>query len=172
MAIEFYDKKDLYYEFSNFYTKNPINIDNHFWLNVEHYFQAQKFVHEPEYYQIIQTCDSPQKFKNLGCQKKTQYSAKWVVNKQSDKRLLNDIVDQYKHLKIREDWDTIRDSIMKKALLAKFTNDPNLKKLLIETDNREIIEASPKDSYWGWGKNKDGLNKLGKLLMEVRGEIV
>lgn len=172
MTIEFYTKENLYYEFSNFYTKNLINIDNYLWLNVEHYFQAQKFAHEPEYYQIIQACDSPQKFKNLGCQKKTQFSGKWVVNKLLDKRLLNDIVTQYKHLKIREDWDTIRDFIMKKALLAKFTQDQNLKKLLLDTDNREIIEASPKDSYWGWGKNKDGLNKLGKLLMEVREEIV
>lgn len=56
--IEFYSPKSPYYEFSNFYTKKPIDIDNYLWLNVEHYFQAQKFIDYPEYYAIIQSCDS------------------------------------------------------------------------------------------------------------------
>lgn len=117
------------------------------------------------------SASAPQKFKNLGCQKKTQFSGKWLVNKKTDKRLLNDIVDQYKHLKIREDWDQVRDSIMKKALQAKFTQDQTLKTLLLETGDSEIIEASPRDSYCGWGPRREkqnGLNKLGKLLMEIR----
>lgn len=114
------------------------------------------------------SASAPQKFKNLGCQKKTQFSGKWLVNKKTDKRLLNDIVDQYKHLKIRDDWDQVRDSIMKSALQAKFTQDQTLKTLLLETGDSEIIEASPRDSYWGYGPNKNGLNKLGKLLMEIR----
>jgi len=38
---------------------------------------------------------------------------------------------------------------MKKALYAKFTQDQTLKTLLLETGENEIIEASPRDSYWG-----------------------
>jgi predicted NAD-dependent protein-ADP-ribosyltransferase YbiA (DUF1768 family) len=38
---------------------------------------------------------------------------------------------------------------MKKALQAKFTQDQTLKTLLLETGDSEIIEASPRDSYWG-----------------------
>jgi len=38
---------------------------------------------------------------------------------------------------------------MKKALYAKFTQDHILKTLLLETGDNEIIEASPRDSYWG-----------------------
>ena len=67
---------------------------------------------------------------------------------------------------------------MKKALQAKFTQDQTLKTLLLETGDSEIIEASPRDSYWGalalgsaTGPDKNGLNKLGKLLMEIRMEI-
>jgi len=172
--IKFYSPKDPYYEFSNFYTnKNkPIEIDGFSWSNVEHYFQAQKFSHHPEYYKIIQSCDSPQKIKNLGSQRKTQFSGNWVVNKKTDSRNINAIIDQYKHLKIHSDWDNRRVDIMKKALLAKFTQDLNLQKLLLSTKDTEIIEASPRDSYWGSGKNNDGLNKLGHLLMEVRSMIM
>jgi predicted NAD-dependent protein-ADP-ribosyltransferase YbiA (DUF1768 family) len=34
-----------------------------------------------------------------------------------------------------------------------------------------LIENSPKDSYWGIGKNKDGQNWLGKFLMKLREEL-
>jgi len=61
--IEFYSPKSPYYEFSNFYTKKPIDIDNDLWLNVEHYFQAQKFIDYPEYYKIIKPCDSHKNLK-------------------------------------------------------------------------------------------------------------
>lgn len=37
--------------------------------------------------------------------------------------------------------------------------------------NLKLIEDSWRDSYWGWGPNKDGNNHLGKLWMEVRKEV-
>jgi ribA/ribD-fused uncharacterized protein len=47
----------------------------------------------------------------------------------------------------------------------------DLKKLLKETCNRNIVEASNRDSYWGWGRDKKGKNMLGLILEEVRGEL-
>lgn len=53
----------------------------------------------------------------------------------------------------------------------------NLKKWLLETGDRELVEASPMDRIWGVGfaaKNADanrhrwGQNLLGKALMVVR----
>ena len=34
-----------------------------------------------------------------------------------------------------------------------------------------IVEDSPKDSFWGWGPNRDGENQLGKLWMKLREEL-
>jgi predicted NAD-dependent protein-ADP-ribosyltransferase YbiA (DUF1768 family) len=39
------------------------------------------------------------------------------------------------------------------------------------TGDRELIEDSWRDSYWGWGEDHKGRNWLGKLWMEVREEL-
>ena len=42
---------------------------------------------------------------------------------------------------------------------------------LMETGDRELVEDSWLDDFWGWGTNRDGQNMLGKLWMEVRAEL-
>jgi len=73
--------------------------------------------------------------------------------------------------KYRKDWDEIRLEMMKKILLAKVEQHPYVKKKILESGDRELVENSWRDSYWGWGPNKDGENHLGKLWMEVREEV-
>ena len=49
--------------------------------------------------------------------------------------------------------------------------DPGLAKLLAETGEQELVEYNPwHDTYWGVCDGV-GQNKLGKLLMKVRGEL-
>ena len=60
---------------------------------------------------------------------------------------------------------------MYKALLAKFTQHSYLRKLLLETKERDLIEHSPYDSYWGDGGDGTGKNRLGILLMRLRHEL-
>jgi ribA/ribD-fused uncharacterized protein len=57
---------------------------------------------------------------------------------------------------------------MHDALQAKLTQHEELKKLLIETKDKILIEHTENDSYWGDGGDGTGKNKLGKLLMKVR----
>ncbi len=57
---------------------------------------------------------------------------------------------------------------MYKALLAKFSQNSNLREKLVGTGARELVEHSPHDSYWGDGPNGRGKNHLGKLLMKIR----
>ena len=59
---------------------------------------------------------------------------------------------------------------MLKALRAKFSQNSELKDLIISTGMALIVEDSPKDAFWGNGKTKDGQNHLGKSLMAVRSE--
>lgn len=171
MELRFYEKKAPYYEFSNFYLA-PFECDGKTWLTSEHYFQANKFSHCPEYYQLISECDSPLKVFSMARQKSMAgYHAKCVVNKKNNPQLVNEIIEKYKHIKPVEDWDSKRDAVMKKALVAKFQQNARLKQLLLDTADTVLIEASPRDNYWGEGKDKKGLNRLGKLLMEVRSEL-
>jgi ribA/ribD-fused uncharacterized protein len=57
---------------------------------------------------------------------------------------------------------------MLKALKHKFKQNHELAKKLLDTGTSQLVEASPRDSYWGSGADGQGLNKLGQLLMIIR----
>ena len=74
------------------------------------------------------------------------------------------------HVTLREDWEDIKESIMLAGLRAKFTQHSVLKEELLTTGDAILHEDSPWDKYWGYAKGK-GLDRLGKLLMQVREEV-
>ena len=43
--------------------------------------------------------------------------------------------------------------------------------MLLKTGNREIIEDSPTDSFWGTGPDGKGYNHRGKIWMKIRTEL-
>lgn len=57
--------------------------------------------------------------------------------------------------------------VMHQVVLAKFSQYSALTDTLLETDEREIVNASPTDVFWGEGGGR-GRNVLGKTLMDVR----
>ena len=61
--------------------------------------------------------------------------------------------------------------IMEELLRLKIEQNPYVKKKLLQTEDYLIVEDSPKDSFWGWGPNRDGNNQLGKLWMKLRDEL-
>ena len=69
------------------------------------------------------------------------------------------------------DWDKVKVGIMREILRAKAAQHPYVRRKLLETGARELVENSWRDDFWGWGPNRDGQNMLGKLWMEVRAEI-
>lgn len=69
------------------------------------------------------------------------------------------------------DWDAVKVSVMRDILRAKAEQHEYVHRKLLQTGDRELIEDSWRDDFWGWGENKDGQNMLGKLWMEVRAEI-
>jgi N-glycosidase YbiA len=139
--IYFFTKNDPYYELSNF---APFGLEEAgvYWPTVEHYFQAHKFTDSAHRDRILRA-HSPQQAKTLG---------------------------QNRAIAIRPDWETVKDAIMKHALRKKFSN-PKLRTLLLDTKSRPLIENSPYDRYWGIGRDGNGKNVLGRLLVEVRGEL-
>ena len=73
--------------------------------------------------------------------------------------------------KQRTDWNEVKLEIMEELLRLKVEQNPYVKKKLLQTENYLIVEDSPKDSYWGWGEDRQGENHLGKLWMKLRNEI-
>jgi ribA/ribD-fused uncharacterized protein len=76
-------------------------------------------------------------------------------------------------------WNESRCDIVRTANLSKYSQNPDLKKILLDTGDRAFVEASPFDKIWGIGvaANKPaayererwkGLNLLGDILNDVR----
>lgn len=73
-----------------------------------------------------------------------------------------------KTVTLRKNWNQMREEVMEKALRAKFEQNPELKKKLIDTGDVDLIEGNDwGDTFWGQVDGK-GENKLGKLLMKIR----
>jgi len=142
MAIRFYSTKDEFGEFSNF-ARFAFTLDGREWPTSEHYFQAQKFVDE-EYREKIRQTASPMIAARLGRSRKVP---------------------------IRSDWEQIKVDIMRAAVRQKIAAHSDLIQLLLGTGDEELIEAAPRDSFWGCGKDGTGSNWLGRILMEVREEL-
>ena len=143
-TIYFYHREDPYYEFTNFWV-SPMQIDGEMYKTAEHYFQSQKFSHNPFTSDEVRNASGPgDAFK--------------LARKYSNA--------------IRSDWHKgAKEDVMLKVLRKKFTQNEQLKYLLLSTCDKKLVEDSPDDDYWGIGKDGDGDNVLGELLMQVRKEI-
>ena len=76
-------------------------------------------------------------------------------------------------------WNKHNQDIVYAAALAKFSQNEALTKIMLETNDAILAEASPRDPIWGIGIGSDhefaktpekwpGRNKLGNVLMRVR----
>ena len=79
-------------------------------------------------------------------------------------------------------WDAIKEDVVYKGNMAKFTQNEDLRRALLETGDATLAEASPYDAIWGIGRKASerlaqvpekwkGTNLLGKALMRVRTEL-
>lgn len=74
-------------------------------------------------------------------------------------------------VRLRHDWEKIKDEVMYQVVKDKFTRNYDLKQKLIDTSDAELIEGNTwNDTYWGVCRGK-GRNMLGKILMRVRSEL-
>jgi len=150
MAIELKDSKEepslskigwfdgTCYEYFSNFYEAPIFANGKEYKTNEHFFQAHKATIEEDF-EKIRTAPSPGMAKRYGNQ-----------------------------IELVPDWENIKDRIMFKALLLKFTQHPQLTFALLRTQGRYIEEGNNwGDKYWGV-VDGEGKNMLGKLLMKVR----
>jgi ribA/ribD-fused uncharacterized protein len=80
------------------------------------------------------------------------------------------LAEQHKEFR-RPTWDRIKVQTMRYILHAKLEQHEYVRRKLLATGDRELVENSWRDDFWGWGPNRDGQNVLGKLWMQVRDEL-
>jgi ribA/ribD-fused uncharacterized protein len=132
-----------FYVFSNF-SSFMIEWKGKLWPTSEHAYHSEKFEDEGMKEEIRNS--------------RSAHAALKFAEANKDKR--------------KKNWDDIKLGVMKEILHAKVEQHPYVMKKLLESGEREIVEDSWRDDFWGWGPNKDGKNHLGKLWMEVRKEVV
>ncbi len=141
-ALMFYSSRHEAPWLSNFELA-PITLHGKVWPTTEHYFQAAKFLEtDPVWAEAIRATATPASSKTMG---------------------------RSRAHPILADWETVKDDIMRECVTAKFAQHANLAALLVATGDRPLVEASPTDFVWGAGRTGRGQNRLGVILMNVRG---
>ena len=140
--IGFWAQRDKYGCFSNFYPCTFIWAGRKFNCSEQAFMWAKAsfFRDDDMAVRIFEETD-PKKIKRLG-------------------RLVKNY-DDY-------EWSQVRYSFMLGINEAKYSQNKDLRDILLSTREAEIIEDSPYDYIWGIGKNGTGHNLLGKILMSIR----
>jgi ribA/ribD-fused uncharacterized protein len=140
--IGFYERE--FYIFSNF-SSFAVEWRGKLWQTSEHAYQAAHFFEtEPELAEEI--------YKS-----KSAHEAYKIAKTNIDK--------------VPKDWEQNKIAIMEDVCWHKLQQHPYVQKKLLQTENKQIVEDSPVDSFWGWGPNRDGRNELGKIWMRLREKI-
>ncbi len=134
--------------------KSEFIIDRIIYKTAEHYMMAEKarFFNDDEILKQILKVEHPHDAKKLG-RKVKNFDASI--------------------------WDKEKFKVVVKGNYAKFSQHEELKMFLLNTNERILVEASPRDRIWGIGMGQSnekvmnpnlwrGHNLLGYVLMEVR----
>jgi ribA/ribD-fused uncharacterized protein len=141
-VINFYRVSEPFGCFSNF-APYPIELEGKVWPTSEHYFQAQKFA-ATDYQEKIRGVKSPMIAARMG---------------------------RSRSQPLRPDWERVKDEVMRRAVLAKFTQHAAIRETLLATGDALLVEHTRNDSYWGDGGDGLGRNMLGQILASVREEL-
>ena len=139
MAIYFYSLHEPYGCFSNF-SPHGVLLKGVWWPTTEHYFQAQKFA-GTAHEEAIRLAKTPKQAAEMGRDRSRP---------------------------LRTDWEQVKDEVMRVAVRQKFYTHQDIRQILLDTNDEELVENAPTDYYWGIGVDGSGKNMLGKLLMEIR----
>ena len=179
--IRFYDPRNPWGFFSNF-SKHPVNIYGRTWRTSEHAFQAMKrHPHRPDLVDDTHEALTPGKAARLGRDQSLPLRTDWnstpgmAYGEDMSQRIpkVAQPNDDVNRAGVRAEplFRRVKDIFMYEIVLAKFTQNGDLKVAIISTGEEALIEDADSDPYWGWGASHVGENKLGRILMAVRSVI-
>lgn len=124
----------------------------------EHYFLSN-FYSSPVYYRGMTFRNAEAAFHS---QKDPSRASEFTRLNPSEAKRLG------RRVRLRRDWEEVKDSIMFEIVLAKFGGSQSLADALLATGDEKIVEGNTwGDRYWGVCDG-NGLNKLGGILERVR----
>jgi len=131
----------------------------------EEYFFLSNFYPSKVKYDGIEYLNSEAAFQAQKCSRKSDRLEFENLNPSEAKRL-------GRKVKIREDWESVKLDIMKNIIREKFNQNFDITLKLIETGDNYLEEGNTwGDKEWGVCNGK-GKNLLGKILMEIRSELI
>lgn len=137
-----------YYETSHFVFSNlsahRVSYNGVEYPTVEHAFHAQKFA-DQSIRQQIKDSASPLQALTLARQLKPQR---------------------------RTDWDEVKVGILTEIVREKVLQHKEVHEALMATGTDDIVEINPNDDFWGNGPDGNGQNRMGKILMHIRSELI
>lgn len=129
-----------------------------------------------KYYFLSNFYDYPVTYQGITyLNSESAFQAQKILNENIKKSFCNLAPNQAKRkgrrVQLRSDWENAKDNIMYEIVLAKFSQDAKLKRMLLNTNDEYLEEGNWwNDTYWGVCRGR-GENKLGKILMRVREEL-
>ena len=141
--VRFYHSDQPWGELSNF-SRHAVFLAGRVWPTVEHFYQAQKFAGTPEE-ELIRCAATPLLAKRRAAELSPGQR--------------------------RDDWPAVKEQVMLAGLRAKFHQHPDLQERLLRSGDRQLVEHTANDAWWGDGGDGTGENRLGALLMQVRTEL-
>lgn len=140
--IGFYERE--FYVFSNF-SSFQVEWRGRVWATSEHAYQAAHFLETaPELAEQIFNCRSAHEAFKFA---------------------------KANGAKAPENWEDIKVGIMEEICRRKLQQHEYVKRKLLQTKDVPLVEDSPYDDCWGWGRDKKGRNELGKVWMRLRDEL-
>lgn len=183
--ITFYDPRNPHGHYSNF-SRHRVIIYGGDWQTSEHPFQAMKFwPHRLDLVDAVRTSASPGQAAHLGRNRSLPLRADWESSP-GEMLLRIEGADRFPEpgmfhyqpdgidrqgLEPEAVLGRVKDVFMYEIVYAKFTQHKDLQKRLLATGDEPLVEAADFDPYWGWGASRNGLNKLGRILMAVRASL-
>ncbi|KAK3082442.1 hypothetical protein FSP39_019797 [Pinctada imbricata] len=76
-----------------------------------------------------------------------------------------------RQVKLDPRWDIEKERLMYNLLRTKSRQCGEFREKLIESGENQLLENKP-DPYWGIGKDGKGMNVLGKMMVELRSELL
>ena len=129
----------------------------------------------------------------FNCSEQYMMHGKASLFEGKDSKIAKDILDETNPPKIKklgrkvknfdeDTWNKNRFEIVYQGILLKFSQNDELKQVLLGTGDTVIVEAAPRDRIWGIGLSAEkakqmdssewpGQNLLGHVLMKCREEL-